>query len=78
MRGAGALLAGPETLAEQRAAVTSRGGTTAAALSVLAEQNFGALVAAAVSAATRRGEQLAEQFSNPDHPSADAGAPAAR
>ena len=78
LRGAGALLAGPETLAEQRAAVTSRGGTTAAALGVLEERGFGALVAAAVSAAARRSEQLAEQFSSPDHPSAGAGAPAAR
>lgn len=68
LRGAGALLAGPETLAEQRTAVTSKGGTTAAALSVFEQQGFGALVAAAVNAATRRGEQLAEQFSSQDHP----------
>ena len=68
LRGAGALLAGPETLAEQRAAVTSRGGTTAAALAVMEERGFGALIGAAVTAATRRGEQLAQQFSNPDHP----------
>ena len=62
LRGAGALLAGPETLAWQREAVTSKGGTTAAALAVLEERGFGAQIAAAVSAAARRSEQLAEQF----------------
>jgi pyrroline-5-carboxylate reductase len=62
LRGAGALLTGPETLAWQREAVTSKGGTTAAALAVLEERGFGAQIAAAVTAATRRSEQLAEQF----------------
>jgi pyrroline-5-carboxylate reductase len=76
LRGAGALLAGPETLAEQRSAVTSRGGTTAAALAVMEERGFNALVAAAVTAATRRGEQLAALFSNPEPGSAGAPAPA--
>lgn len=76
LRGAGALLAGPETLAEQRTAVTSRGGTTAAALAVMEERGFNALVAAAVTAATRRGEQLAVQFSNPEPAGAGAPAPA--
>ena len=75
LRGAGALLAGPETLAEQRGAVTSRGGTTAAALAVMEERGFNALVAAAVTAATRRGEQLAALFSNPEPGSAGAPAP---
>ena len=75
LRGAGALLAGPETLAEQRSAVTSRGGTTAAALAVMEERGFNALVAAAVTAATRRGEQLATLFSNPEPGSAGAPAP---
>ena len=78
LRGAGALLAGPETLAEQRAAVTSSGGTTAAALAVLEARGFGALISAAVTAATRRGEQLAAQFSYPDHSGAGASAPAVR
>jgi len=76
LRGAGALLAGPETLAEQRSAVTSRGGTTAAALAVMEERGFNALVAAAVTAATRRGEQLAALFSNPEPGGAGAPAPA--
>lgn len=78
LRGAGALLAGPETLAEQRVAVTSKGGTTAAALSVFNAQDFGALVAAAVLAAARRSEQLAAQFSSQDHPQPGAGASPAR
>jgi pyrroline-5-carboxylate reductase len=76
LRGAGALLAGPETLAEQRSAVTSRGGTTAAALAVMEERGFNALVAAAVTAATRRGEQLAALFSDPEPGVAGAPAPA--
>jgi pyrroline-5-carboxylate reductase len=76
LRGAGALLAGPETLAEQRSAVTSRGGTTAAALAVMEERGFNALVAAAVTAATRRGEQLAALFSDPEPGAAGAPAPA--
>ena len=76
LRGAGALLAGTESLAEQRAAVTSKGGTTAAALGVLEERGFGATIAAAVGAASRRSEQLAQQFGN-DFPAASAAAPAA-
>lgn len=75
LRGAGALLTGVESLAEQRAAVTSKGGTTAAALSVLAERGFGATIAAAVRAASQRSEQLAQQFGN-DFPVAGAAAPA--
>ena len=76
LRGAGALLAGPETLAEQRSAITSRGGTTAAALAVMEERGFNALVAAAVTAATRRGEQLAALFSDPEPGGAGTPAPA--
>lgn len=77
LRGAGALLTGAESLAEQRAAVTSKGGTTAAALAVLAERGFGATIAAAVGAARLRSEQLAQQFGN-DSPVAGAAAPAAQ
>jgi len=75
LRGAGALLSGAETLAEQRVAVTSKGGTTAAALGVLAERGFAGTIAAAVAAASRRSEQLAQQFGN-DFPGAGAAAPA--
>ena len=77
LRGAGALRTGAESLAVQRAAVTSKGGTTAAALAVLAERGFGATIAAAVGAASLRSEQLAQQFSN-DFPVAGAAAPAAQ
>jgi len=62
LRGAGALAAGTESLAEQRAAITSRGGTTEAALASLEQGGFDKLIAAAVSAATRRGAALAAQF----------------
>jgi pyrroline-5-carboxylate reductase len=62
LRGAGALAAGTESLAEQRAAITSKGGTTEAALATLEQGGFDKLIAAAVSAATRRGAALAAQF----------------
>jgi len=62
LHGAGALCATPPTLAEQRAAVTSRGGTTEAALAELAQRGFAAAIAAAVAAAARRAAQLAAQF----------------
>jgi pyrroline-5-carboxylate reductase len=58
LRGAGAMLEGSATLAAQREAVTSAGGTTAAALGTLATGGFDKLVAAAVAAATRRGAEL--------------------
>ena len=62
LRGAGALAAGTESLAEQRAAITSKGGTTEAALAALEQGGFDKLIAAALSAATRRGAALAAQF----------------
>ncbi len=68
--GAGALAAGAMTLAEQRAAVTSKGGTTAAALASLQAGGFDKLVLAAVSAAANRSVELAAQFGRP--PSASA------
>jgi pyrroline-5-carboxylate reductase len=77
LRGAGALLVDPATLAAQRAAVTSKGGTTAAALAVLDTRDFGSLIGAALTAATRRSEQLAEQFSSQDNPASGANASAA-
>ena len=48
------------TLAEQRAAVTSKGGTTEAALRVLHAGGFDALVARAVRAAAARSAELAD------------------
>jgi pyrroline-5-carboxylate reductase len=56
------LAAGTESLAAQRAAITSKGGTTEAALATLEQGGFDKLIAAAVSAATRRGAALAAQF----------------
>jgi pyrroline-5-carboxylate reductase len=49
----------PATL---RAQVTSKGGTTAAALAVFEAAGLRAIVARAVAAAARRSEQLAEEF----------------
>ncbi len=49
-------------LARMRAEVTSKGGTTAAALAAFEAQGFGATVAAAQAAAARRSQELAEQF----------------
>lgn len=49
-------------LARLRAEVTSRGGTTEAALRALAEAHFRETVAAAVEAAVQRGRELAAQF----------------
>jgi pyrroline-5-carboxylate reductase len=59
LRGAGALLEGSTNPAAQREAVTSPGGTTAAALGTLAAGGFDKLVAAAIAAATARGAELA-------------------
>ncbi|HTW74775.1 MAG TPA: pyrroline-5-carboxylate reductase [Steroidobacteraceae bacterium] len=50
---------GAASLAQERRAVTSRGGTTAAALQVLEEGGFDALIARALQAAAARAAQLA-------------------
>ena len=68
LRGAGALAARTSTLAEEREAVTSKGGTTAAALAALEAGGFGKLVAAAVAAATHRSAELGAQFGPPAQP----------
>jgi pyrroline-5-carboxylate reductase len=62
LHGAG-LLALEGSLAEQRAAVTSRGGTTEAALRVLHEGGFESLIARALQAASERSGQLADMLS---------------
>ena len=64
LHGAGALTQSGLSLAAERAAVTSKGGTTEAALEVFARANLSALVQQAVSAATRRGAELAELASS--------------
>jgi pyrroline-5-carboxylate reductase len=61
-RGAGVLLAGLEASPEHlRAQVTSPGGTTAAAVHVLEESGFRALVEDAVQAAAERSRELGRQ-----------------
>jgi len=59
LHGAGQLASDGGALSEQRAAVTSRGGTTEAALRVLEHGGFEALVARAVEAAAKRSAELA-------------------
>lgn len=51
-----------ESAALLRQQVTSKGGTTAAALDVLEQQNVRAIFAAAVTAAARRSAELADEF----------------
>jgi pyrroline-5-carboxylate reductase len=60
--GAGQLAHADPALDQQRIAVTSRGGTTEAALGEFAAGGFGALVRRAVGAAARRSAELARQF----------------
>jgi pyrroline-5-carboxylate reductase len=63
LHGAGLLARQGTPLAEQRAAVTSRGGTTEAALRVLQQGGFDALIARALQAASERSVQLADMLS---------------
>lgn len=63
LHGAGALAHASGDLAKLRAEVTSKGGTTEAALRVLAgESGMGALVDRAIDAAAQRSRELARQF----------------
>ena len=68
LRGAGAMLEGTGHVNAQREAVTSQGGTTAAALGALAAGGFDKLVAAAIAAATRRGAELGALGGRPAEP----------
>lgn len=52
-------------LARLRAEVTSKGGTTAAAVHAFDTANLRGIVAAAISAATDRGREMAQAFGNP-------------
>jgi pyrroline-5-carboxylate reductase len=63
LAGAGQMVAASASpdLAAMRAAVTSKGGTTAAALEKLDAQDFPAIVAAAMRAAATRSRELARQ-----------------
>lgn len=63
LHGAGQLAHMDHDLAGQRAAVTSKGGTTAAALTVFDESGFARQVTAALTAAARRSAELADASS---------------
>jgi pyrroline-5-carboxylate reductase len=66
LHGAGSLAhLGDGDLARMRAEVTSKGGTTEAALKVMTAADLRGIVARALDAATRRGREMAEQFGNP-------------
>ncbi|HEY1726165.1 MAG TPA: pyrroline-5-carboxylate reductase [Steroidobacteraceae bacterium] len=67
LHGAGLLVHQDGSLAEQRAAVTSRGGTTEAALLVLQQAGFEALIARALEAARARSAQLADTLAGDPH-----------
>jgi pyrroline-5-carboxylate reductase len=60
LHGAGRLTQSGLGLAAERAAVTSKGGTTEAALDSFASADFKGIVQQAVAAATRRGAELGE------------------
>jgi pyrroline-5-carboxylate reductase len=60
--GAGLLAHQGTALADQRAAVTSSGGTTEAALRILHQGGFEALIARALQAASERSAQLADML----------------
>jgi pyrroline-5-carboxylate reductase len=63
LHGAGQLAhAGDGDLARMRADVTSKGGTTEAAVKSLGEADLRGIIARALEAATRRSRELAEQF----------------
>ncbi|MBM4238156.1 MAG: pyrroline-5-carboxylate reductase [Gammaproteobacteria bacterium] len=61
LQGAGRMAEPGADLAALRESVTSKGGTTAAALASFSDQDLERVVAAAVSAAVRRGRELASQ-----------------
>lgn len=66
LHGAGSLAhAGDGDLARMRTEVTSKGGTTEAALKVMNEADLRGIVSRALDAATRRGREMAEQFGSP-------------
>ena len=63
LHGAGSLArAGDGDLARMRAEVTSKGGTTEAALKVMNAADMRGIVARALDAATQRGREMAKQF----------------
>jgi pyrroline-5-carboxylate reductase len=73
LHGSGALARGDTTLAQERAAVTSRGGTTEAALRTLDSGGFSALVASALRSGAARSAELADSISLSAHRRPDTG-----
>jgi pyrroline-5-carboxylate reductase len=66
LHGAGSLVhAGDSDLARLRAEVTSKGGTTEAALGVLNAADLRGIIGRALEAATRRSRELADRFGSP-------------
>jgi len=68
LHGAGMLANEGAGLVEERAAVTSKGGTTEAAIRILEQGGFGQLVAAALHAGVARSAELANILGNPPQP----------
>jgi pyrroline-5-carboxylate reductase len=64
LQGAARLAGGDQDPAALRAAVTSKGGTTAAAIARLEERGFRAAMNEAISAATQRGRELDSEISS--------------
>jgi pyrroline-5-carboxylate reductase len=54
--------ASPESFAILRERVTSKGGTTAAALAVMNDRNMAGIIAAAMQAASDRGREMGEML----------------
>lgn len=65
LHGAGMLANEGAGLVEERAAVTSKGGTTEAAIRVLEQGGFSHLIASALQAGAARGAELANILANP-------------
>jgi pyrroline-5-carboxylate reductase len=68
LHGAGMLANEGAGLVEERAAVTSKGGTTEAAIRILEQGGFCQLVASAVQAGVARAAELANILGNPPQP----------
>lgn len=69
LHGAGMLAhSGDGDLARMRAEVTSKGGTTEAAVAVFNGADLRAIVGRALAAATNRGREMAQQFGGPGAP----------
>ena len=64
LHGAGLMAATNESLSNLRGSVTSKGGTTAAALDALTQANLEHIVEQAVAAAIERGRALSRQSDN--------------